>query len=447
MLTSRRVRVLFQVPGAEPTGGLAIVVELAARLRAAGDSAALVSGASGPARRDGLLLPVRHLRDALDPPPDVVAVASAPQLPEALRACGGTRTRVVLFLLDYDPFVYGTWPAQGEPDVPAALAAALRLPVPALAFGRAVQDLLRTRLGRDAACVPPAFTREPFASAVGDPPPGPRRVLVVGNPRLPVKGVADALQAIRLLGGAQPVLVTREPDAASLRASGVEVHVGPSPPRLAEILRSCHVLCCASRYEGLGLPVLEAWAAGVPAVSTRNHGISGHGVDGGNVLLAEPGSPADLARALRRVLAEPALAARLVEGGRRTLAGAFDWDDTVGSFRRHLVASAAGPPAPVPDDVPEALEDSLVEAGCLTPPAVHETFAAASARLAELERSIRGGDAPVSALRELCDQVRPYAGREGTSYADAFRALLDRGQVLLAFRTDTRALERLRDAR
>jgi hypothetical protein len=53
----------------------------------------------------------------------------------------------------------------------------------------------------------------------------------------------------------------------------------------------------------------------------------------------------------------------------------------------------------------------------------------------------------VSALRELCDQVRPYAGREGTSYADAFRALLDRGQVLLAFRTDTRALERLRDAR
>jgi glycosyltransferase involved in cell wall biosynthesis len=60
--------------------------------------------------------------------------------------------------------------------------------------------------------------------------------------------------------------------------------------------------------------ILEAWAAGTPVVSTRIGAEGLPGREGEHYLLAD--SPADFLAAVRRVLTEEALAARLRAAGR-----------------------------------------------------------------------------------------------------------------------------------
>jgi polysaccharide biosynthesis protein PslH len=74
---------------------------------------------------------------------------------------------------------------------------------------------------------------------------------------------------------------------------------------------------------GMRVKILDAWARGVPVVSTT---IGAEGLDyadGDNLLLAD--TPAAFAYAVSRVLKDRALAARLAAGGRRTMATHYDW--------------------------------------------------------------------------------------------------------------------------
>lgn len=74
---------------------------------------------------------------------------------------------------------------------------------------------------------------------------------------------------------------------------------------------------------GMRVKILDAWARGLPVVSTT---IGAEGLDardGDNLLLAD--TPAAFAQAVNRVLGDAALAARLSEAGRRTVAAQYDW--------------------------------------------------------------------------------------------------------------------------
>ncbi|MGC4000195.1 MAG: glycosyltransferase family 4 protein [Anaeromyxobacter sp.] len=108
---------------------------------------------------------------------------------------------------------------------------------------------------------------------------------------------------------------------ADLRARGLAGKVALTgfradvPPLLAELA----VLLFPSVTEGLGTTLLDAFAAGVPVVSTRAGGIPEVVVDGETGLLAAVSDVPALAAAVERLLRDPALRARLVEGGRRRL--------------------------------------------------------------------------------------------------------------------------------
>jgi len=97
---------------------------------------------------------------------------------------------------------------------------------------------------------------------------------------------------------------------------------------------AAELLVFPSRFEGFGLPVLEAMASGCPVACADATSLPE--VAGGAALLFDPGSPEQLAERVAQVLEGPALRRRLVEAGLRR-AAAFSWGraarETVAVYR------------------------------------------------------------------------------------------------------------------
>jgi glycosyltransferase involved in cell wall biosynthesis len=106
---------------------------------------------------------------------------------------------------------------------------------------------------------------------------------------------------------------------AHLRRRGLEGKVILTGFRtdVARLLPELEVLLFPSSTEGLGTTVLDAFACSVPVVATRAGGIPELVRDGESGLLAPVGDADGLADRVVRILSDPALRARIVEGGLR----------------------------------------------------------------------------------------------------------------------------------
>ena len=206
-----------------------------------------------------------------------------------------------------------------------------------------------------------AFVRDEVCSVLGAPP---ERVHVVPNGVVPVSG-GDAARGTAAAGGPYVLaLGTVEPrkDLPRLVAAFDAIAAGQPDLRLvvagpdgwgvegfreavdaathrdrivrlgwvddgtrADLLAGSSVFAYPSRYEGFGLPPLEAMAAGVPVVTTRAGALPE--VVGDAAELVDPGDTDGLAAALQRVLTDDARRAELVERG-RARATQFSWDAT-----------------------------------------------------------------------------------------------------------------------
>ena len=151
------------------------------------------------------------------------------------------------------------------------------------------------------------------------------------------KGIFGLLEAADALPeGVELVLCASSPDTPELQARLAAAVVGRPRIRwinamlpveeVVQLYSHAAVFVCPSIYEPFGLINLEAMACGTPVVASRVGGIPEVVVDGETGLLVEPGDPAALAAALRRVLDDPARAARMGEAGRRRVEAHFSWD-------------------------------------------------------------------------------------------------------------------------
>lgn len=136
----------------------------------------------------------------------------------------------------------------------------------------------------------------------------------------PVKGLEHLLEAARLLDGVPFVIFGTGSQETALRerARGLDVEFAGFVPS-ADALRQLSVFVLPSLMENSPLALLEALAAGIPAVASRVGGVP-ESAPPGTATLVEPGDAAGLARAIRELLDDPALAAERVAAGRAAAA-------------------------------------------------------------------------------------------------------------------------------
>lgn len=123
-----------------------------------------------------------------------------------------------------------------------------------------------------------------------------------------------------LVGGANKRVFAGE---AGLEIPGVVRTGSVSDSELAALYSSASAFVFPSLYEGFGLPPLEAMMFGCPVISSRRASLPE--VCGDAAEYCDALDPADIARAMREVLANEALRSQIIAAGRKQ-AKKFKWD-------------------------------------------------------------------------------------------------------------------------
>ena len=124
---------------------------------------------------------------------------------------------------------------------------------------------------------------------------------------------------------------------------GLGDHVQWRTPRsgeaLAQVYRAADVVAVPSYNESFGLVALEAQASGTPVLAARVGGLPTAVAEGRSGLMVDSHSADDWAGALRRILGDVGLRARLAAGAREH-AAAFSWSTTAAGIRASYYRAA-----------------------------------------------------------------------------------------------------------
>ena len=183
---------------------------------------------------------------------------------------------------------------------------------------------------------------------------GPARALLCVaslTPRTGHRVLVEALIRVRDLDWRLRCVGSLDRDPAAVRtvrrlisAAGLDRRItlsGEWPPELlTRAYRAADIFVLPSFHEGYGMAYTEAMTHGLPIIATTAGAIP-ETVPRNAGLLVPPGDPAALARALRKVIVEPALAARLASGSRAAGACLPGWPATTAEWAKAVDRLAA----------------------------------------------------------------------------------------------------------
>ncbi len=188
---------------------------------------------------------------------------------------------------------------------------------------------------------------------------GAGRLLAVGR-LVERKGVDDVITALANVPGAQLVVaggpplegLAVDPDASRLvrraRDCGVADRVrliGRVDHRvLPALLRAADAVVCTPWYEPFGIVPVEAMACGIPVVVAQVGGLTDTVIHDVTGLHVPPRDPASLAAALRGLLADSGLRARLAQAGQDRSRARYPWSRVAAAtLDAYAVATGARP--------------------------------------------------------------------------------------------------------
>ncbi len=184
------------------------------------------------------------------------------------------------------------------------------------------------------------------------------RLMVTSSSDVPMKGLVPLLEAIAKLRTERDIdlIVIGQPRpkgrvANALARLGLNDIVttisGVSDEDLARLYGEAEVAIVPSLYEGFSLPAIEAMSCGVPVVATTGGALPEVvGVSDETGLLVEPNDPEALVGAIRRLLDDADLRARLGAAGRQRVIERFTWEVTARGTAACYDAILTGRPLP-----------------------------------------------------------------------------------------------------
>ncbi|HSP15898.1 MAG TPA: glycosyltransferase family 1 protein [Thermoanaerobaculia bacterium] len=130
-------------------------------------------------------------------------------------------------------------------------------------------------------------------------------ILFVGTLE-PRKGLNDLVAAWWSLPDRPRLILCGDPGwRTRFDRPGIEVTGFVSKERLRELYRAARIFVYPSRYEGFGIPPLEAMACGAPVIATRTGAIAEYAGDA--AILVEPGNLGELRDTMLRLLRDRSL--------------------------------------------------------------------------------------------------------------------------------------------
>jgi len=168
----------------------------------------------------------------------------------------------------------------------------------------------------------------------------PQRILFVGNSEDRNKGARYLIEALHILHREMEfhlTLVDRPREELELVTSlvkrwGLQSRVRftgrVSTEELVRLYNSAQILVSPSVYEGFGLPAAEAQACGTAVVSTTAGALPEVIAHGETGWLVPPGDAVALADAIRRLMSDADLRARMGAAGRQRMVERFTWRET-----------------------------------------------------------------------------------------------------------------------
>jgi glycosyltransferase involved in cell wall biosynthesis len=259
---------------------------------------------------------------------DVVAVTSWPAVHHVARLHASRGAKVHL-LFHHES---GTGPEQ-------RIRQTYRLPFRRVAFSARVQAEVEARFACDVHERVPAGVDARVFFADGEPTGDTVLMLYHDDPR---KGAEDGIAALARLRARLPHLTVRMCGTVPPRSlpSWIRFQLRPSDADLRRLYSTSAALLYPSRYEGFGLPPLEAMACGCPIVTTDVGAVAEFASDRCNALVVPPRDVDAMADRLEELLRNRVLRTALSARGLAT-AAQFDVSRTAPAFERALKEAVA----------------------------------------------------------------------------------------------------------
>jgi glycosyltransferase involved in cell wall biosynthesis len=358
------MRITFVLPPVGMSGGIRVIAEYADRLRRRGHEVACIAQrenqpglrerlrnitrgrgftlpARGPShfdgRDEGLTVLSRYGSVTADDVPDAdVVVATWWETAEWVAEMPA-RKGAKAYLLQHDE--------SGLPNQPSKrVRATWSLPLHRIAVSRWIADRVQAGSGGEVVVVPNSVDLELFQAPPREKQPTPTVGFMLAGQRW--KGVDLAAEAALLarerLGGLKIIVF----GAYDIRerfglGSAAEFVQAPAQREIPGLYARCDAWLFASRYEGYGLPILEAMACRTPVIGTPA-GAAPELLGGGGGVLVPSENASAMADAIVRLTQMPDARWREMSDNAYHTAAGYTWSDATDALERELKRAADG---------------------------------------------------------------------------------------------------------